>query len=84
MANAEALRGAGSDAYGPVDPGRDDPGDPLGTGKAIDPRPVLRGDDGAPIGIPEARRGGIAVGRDDIEASRPGGGKQAELSRSGS
>jgi hypothetical protein len=44
---------------------------------------VLRGHDRAAVDELEARRGGIAVTRDDIEVALAGGAKEAELGRTG-
>ncbi len=73
----------GRDGDGVVAAGRDDPVDLLGAGEPLDRRLVLDRDDRAPVGVAKARRGGVAVGRDDGEPAPACGLEHSELRGAG-
>jgi hypothetical protein len=75
-----ALGDPGGDRDRPVDPGRDQPVDPLGRGEAVDLRLVLDRDDRAAVGEAEPGGGGIAVDGDDEQPPVAGGLEEPELS----
>ena len=83
MRQPEAAGDSSCNRDRPVDPGRDQPVDALGAGEALDAGLVLGGDDGAPVGVAEARRGGVAVDGDHVQLARACGGQQAKLRRAG-
>jgi hypothetical protein len=68
-------------AYGdrPVDPGRDDPMYLLGPGQPLDPSLVFRGDEGTPVGVPEADGARVPVAGDDVETAFASGAEEPEL-----
>ena len=83
MRQREPLRDAGGGRDGMVGAGRDDPVDVLGAREPVDRRLVLDRDDRAAVGVAEARRGGVAVGRHDGQAAPPRRREDAELRRPG-
>jgi hypothetical protein len=66
---------------GPVGPGGDDPVDAECMCETLDRRLVLRRDEAAPVGEPEARGARVAVGDGEPDAARAGRFEQAELRR---
>ena len=81
MREAGVRGDARGDRHRPVDAGSDDPAHLLGPGELADGGLVLDGDHGAPVGVLEADRGGIAVAGDDVEPPVPCRAVQAELRR---
>ena len=81
MRQRESLGNTCGDRHRPVDPRRNQPLDPLGTGQPLDARLVLGREDRAPVGVAEPRRRRIAVDRDHMQVTRPRCGQEAELRR---
>jgi hypothetical protein len=75
----EAVGDAGRDSDRPVDSRCDQTVDALGLRETLDPELVLRRDDRAPVGEPEARRPGIPVSGDDEETLVASRGDETEL-----
>ena len=81
MRKPEAVRHTRRDCDGPVDSRGDEAVDAFGGCEPLDRRFVLGGDDRAPIRVPEAGRGGIAIDGDHVQIVPPCGGEQPELRR---
>src|ERR671925_669041 len=71
------------DADRPVGARSDDAGDVRRAGEPLDCRLVFRGQDRAPVRVPEAGSAGIAIDGDHVEAALLGGAEQADLRRPG-
>src|SRR5438105_10033909 len=83
MREAEALRDPGGDPDRVIRSGCDEAVHLLRAREPVDRRLVLDRDDRPPVGVAEARRRGVAVGRDDRQPAPPGGGEDSELRRAG-
>src|SRR5690348_9317373 len=83
MRDAEALRDPGGDPDRVIGAGRDEAVHLLRAREPVDRRLVLDRDDRPPVGVAEARRRRVAVGRDDRQPAPPGGGEDSELRRAG-
>ena len=79
----EPLCDACRDRDRPVDPGSDQSVDPLGARQPLDGGLVLGRNDRPAVGVAEAGCRGLPVDGDHVELTRPRGGQQAELRRSG-
>jgi len=77
----EAVGNPGGDGDRPVDSGRHDPVDSLGTCKTVDARLVLGRDDRAAIGVAEAGSTRVAIAGHDVQPAVAGRAEQAELRR---
>ena len=75
----ETRRDPGGDADRPVGSRRDDPVDALGTGKAVDSRLVLGGDERPLVRVREAGCRRIAIDGDHEEVALAGGAQKADL-----
>ena len=83
MRQSEPLGDPRCDRDRVVGAGRDHPGDLLGACQPVDRRLVLDRDDRAPVGVAEARRGGIAIDGDDAQVAPAGRREDAELGWAG-
>jgi hypothetical protein len=76
MGQPEARRHAGGDRDGPVDPRRDQAGDPFGPRHLLDPLLVLGRDERVAVGVAQTDGRAVAVADDGSEPARAGGAKQ--------
>ncbi len=79
----EPLGEARGDPHGPVRAGRDDAVDPVSARQPVDSGLVLRRDDGAGVGVAEARRCGIAIDCEHVQVALARCAQEPELRRSG-